>query len=1294
MWNLSTEIQPNFDGGLMRAKHLKGGFRTVKTKSQRNAIPYLSRFLDVTESTICFVESESKLYRLISNPLGVTIDSDWELIVLGGITSFTPVGTWSANNTAPILSDAGATGRNGQFYFVVNAPTPVNVTIPGLFLGTTTTVVNGNMIVSIGSNWIAVANNTTWASLDKPASIVNYVNGIVQAHTHLTTDITDLNTYMNAFLRLTNVTDDTVAFATVPDAKIPDVGFLRAWYYTRTEIDIIMSHLTGGGGGTAPFSDATPILRDNVDATKLLRFELGGFTTATTRILTPPNFSGNILVGGGTNLLGGDTSFGGGFNLVSSQVKTIGSDVLTSLVSQDFPGGTYYTRSKISAEHYGTASINNTIAIVETLASNDGTDVNTNYVRWYFDNSSLGGHELKLTKNGLALTFAGTTPIFNYAADYSARFTARSLVDKGYVTGNFWGLTGTSTLTGIATITSNAKNQHIFNGTWTATAAADVHMTFGGALTAASGLGVTGYLYNPTLNAVGTSSVQVALDVNPTFVGGTTPVNIIAKFQSAGSETARFLSTGEFLVGATTAAGGEFVRCEKDQNGPTVQSLVNTTNGTAAKVYFLVATNPTTSQALVLQAHSAAYTTSGINVAASGGLVSTLGAGLNIGTTISTQLSFWTNNVKLMSFDGAGNTTLTQPALSTAWLPALTINPGPHTSMTANAEFFDYNFNTRTATWLAGTTPTQRFAYFQGQTVAGATASATFTDLYTVYIDPSIQGTNAIITNNWALGLGGGLKLFAGTATRPALILPTGTNLTTSKAGVLENDGTHLYFTFANSGTRYQLDQQSGSPFSTVAIGYVNASGGASKLLKGDNTWVALPVVDGDVMVSTGTSFTTYGFHLDPSFPTQGRVTAGIWNATILTAPYGGTGFGVYAVGDILRATTTSGFGKLALGTALQVLRVNAGATDIEWAAATGGGVTYTLNPQSSSYTFVLTDATVQTLVQATSASNTNFTVPTNASVSYPLGSILNLVWDGTGQPSWLASGGVTLNSSSGTLSVPARYAVSAAVKTATDTWYIWNGLLGLTNTAAANELMKSNGTNAVSSGIFSTTLGDLNLGTGATGTNRTILSDGSGPNIDMTFNTKGTGIIFFHGSNYQFLDTLLILPAGAQISAAGSLLISANAGLTIGDAGFVVAAPDIILKGNASAVTSGKISLLGASSATTAVTSGSVFISSGDSSVGNADSGNVYLNVGAKFGTGKYGNISFFDQSGANYGGGQKIIFMASAIAAPTTSIAGGAGFYVDPVTQHPMWVIGTQIFDLLDPTFGQMINARLALR
>ena len=54
------------------------------------------------------------------------------------------------------------------------------------------------------------------------------------------------------------------------------------------------------------------------------------------------------------------------------------------------------------------------------------------------------------------------------------------------------------------------------------------------------------------------------------------------------------------------------------------------------------------------------------------------------------------------------------------------------------------------------------------------------------------------------------LNIAAGTATANTapLKFTAGTNLTTTEAGTLEYNGTHLYFTATNGGTRYQLDQQ------------------------------------------------------------------------------------------------------------------------------------------------------------------------------------------------------------------------------------------------------------------------------------------------------------------------------------------------------------------------------------------------------------------------------------------------------------------------------------------------------
>jgi hypothetical protein len=97
----------------------------------------------------------------------------------------------------------------------------------------------------------------------------------------------------------------------------------------------------------------------------------------------------------------------------------------------------------------------------------------------------------------------------------------------------------------------------------------------------------------------------------------------------------------------------------------------------------------------------------------------------------------------------------TQNALSAGWIPSWSSTPGAHTAMTAATEFISNDFKGATQTWIDGTVATQRFNYFRGFTANKTTTSATFTDIYTVYIDKTTAGTGVTITNNWALGVFG-----------------------------------------------------------------------------------------------------------------------------------------------------------------------------------------------------------------------------------------------------------------------------------------------------------------------------------------------------------------------------------------------------------------------------------------------------------------------------------------------------------------------------------------------------------
>src|SRR5690242_13692363 len=89
----------------------------------------------------------------------------------------------------------------------------------------------------------------------------------------------------------------------------------------------------------------------------------------------------------------------------------------------------------------------------------------------------------------------------------------------------------------------------------------------------------------------------------------------------------------------------------------------------------------------------------------------------------------------------------------------------------------------------------------------------------------------------------------AGTATAGTapLKLASGTNLSTTEAGAIEFDGTHLYFTAANAGTRYQLDQQGGfsNPMTTTGDIIYSSSGSTAARRGIGSTNQVLQVVSG-----------------------------------------------------------------------------------------------------------------------------------------------------------------------------------------------------------------------------------------------------------------------------------------------------------------------------------------------------------------------------------------------------------------------------------------------------------------
>ena len=94
-----------------------------------------------------------------------------------------------------------------------------------------------------------------------------------------------------------------------------------------------------------------------------------------------------------------------------------------------------------------------------------------------------------------------------------------------------------------------------------------------------------------------------------------------------------------------------------------------------------------------------------------------------------------------------------------------------------------------------------------------------------------------------------------------------------------------------------------------------------------------------------------------------------------------------------------------------------------------------------TTYTFVLTDANNE-LITASNASAQTYSIPTNASVAFPIGAQINIIQIGAGQVTINAvtSGTTTVLSNGATAAAPklrVQYSSATLIKVATDTWYV-----------------------------------------------------------------------------------------------------------------------------------------------------------------------------------------------------------------------------------------------------------------
>jgi hypothetical protein len=247
--------------------------------------------------------------------------------------------------------------------------------------------------------------------------------------------------------------------------------------------------------------------------------------------------------------------------------------------------------------------------------------------------------------------------------------------------------------------------------------------------------------------------------------------------------------------------------------------------------------------------------------------------------------------------------------------------------------------------------------------------------------------------------------------------------LNTLSAAYLADAGNSTRF----NGCKFRLSANHGVEMSTSTAGISDVSfngclfdsNGTSTTNTYDHLFMNANVSFGLSRTSvTGCSFTSSQTNL-PRYGVN-LATSGVQNALIASNSFASAGqFGTASLVNN---------GSVALPV---LIRSNINAVDYP---AITASTTVQTTVQASSYTLALADG--GTVVEMNAAAGVTVTVPTNATVAFPVGSIVELCQVGAGQVTIAAAAGVTLRTSS-SLTTRAQWSTAALRKRATDEWVV-----------------------------------------------------------------------------------------------------------------------------------------------------------------------------------------------------------------------------------------------------------------
>lgn len=622
-----------------------------------------------------------------------------------------------------------------------------------------------------------------------------------------------------------------------------------------------------------------------------------------------------------------------------------------------------------------------------------------------------------------------------------------------------------------------------------------------------------------------------------------------------------------------------------------------------------------------------------------------------------------------------------QSNLSSTHVPLQAWTPGTHTAIATTSELNAYDFKGASWQWASGTTATQRFNYFRGFTVTGSSPTATFTTVYSVFIEPTTVGSNAAIINNYALGVGGN-QLNSSSAAGDLVFAVQATNSGNStKANIIAQNDAFQYLQLVMASSTYTTSSVYAANTATIVTNGTNGMNIGTANSSALKFWISNNEV-GRIDTGGRTQFSA------TSASTTGALASFDW-ATAFTATVNNQRAVRFSAGITGSSTASHSFSQHSYnfahvtGASGQFFNIVESTLASSFAAnhtnATFRFINYELTTalsgsQAASATHVFSRHTTgffqwaSVLSPAQITSNQNDYNPNGwTSGGAPYGaSIVRLDTDASRDiTGWAGgvSGRIVIRSNVGSNPIVLKHDVTSTAANR----YTLAGAADLTINAGESWMEYYDGTSSRWRvlGRFSTGGGGSSVGINT----EVQLSDGAGGfvagGITMASSTLTLGLstdsstsklITTDGSgNPPSID---IRPKTATASNGASMTVEGGAASGAFQAG------SVFITGGAasgSAIAAGTVIVRGGSASVSGLAGGLTAILGGNAGSGNANGGDVQINGGTPSGSGNRGNVALGEIGTLTFGGGANIIQLARATVNPSSSPGTGTLLYID---------------------------------